>query len=211
MVIYFPVTALVTLFANILQNPQDTRSRSDLKLMNLVVNFLSMLSSDERNGSVKRMLNVCAEFERIAKNVTDKADREHASRRKRKQGDSEQDAEIEATANEILTPAYRAAQSPPQTNNASTPGQIPNADAYNPDFHGFNEVSVGLHDVKVFFTNISSPSPSPPTSPTPPSTTPPWPNSAPLPSPPKCSNNTVASPSAPPLPTWTPASAAWAV
>ncbi|KAF2020461.1 hypothetical protein BU24DRAFT_403570 [Aaosphaeria arxii CBS 175.79] len=139
MVIYFPVTALVTLFANILQNPSDTRSRSDLKLMNLVVNFLSMLSSDERNGSVKRMLSVCSEFERIAKIVLDKADRDHASRRKRKQGDSEQDAEIEATANEILTPAYRAAQSPPQTNNPSTPGQVPNADAFNPDFHGFNE------------------------------------------------------------------------
>ncbi|KAF2275811.1 uncharacterized protein EI97DRAFT_442809 [Westerdykella ornata] len=141
MVIYFPVTALVTLFANILQNPQDTRSRSDLKLMNLVVNFLSMLSGDERNGSVKRMLSVCAEFERIAKVVLDKADQEHASRRKRRQGDSEQDAEIEATANEILTPAYRAAQSPPQntTNATNTPAPIPNADAFNPDFHGFNE------------------------------------------------------------------------
>jgi hypothetical protein len=140
MIIYFPVTALVTLFANILQNPQDTRSRSDLKLMNLVVNFLSMLSNDERNGSVKRMLNVCAEFERIARIVLDKAERENASRRKRKQGDSEQDAEIEATANEILTPAYRAAQSPPQQSNAATPGQVPNADAFNPDFQGFDEV-----------------------------------------------------------------------
>jgi hypothetical protein len=144
MVIYFPVTALVTLFANILQNPQDTRSRSDLKLMNLVVNFLSMLSGDERNGSVKRMLHVCAEFERIAKIALDKADRENASRRKRKQGDSEQDAEIEATANEILTPAYRAAQSPPQQSNSGTPGRIPNADAFNPDFHGFNEVRDAL-------------------------------------------------------------------
>ncbi|KAF2648661.1 fungal-specific transcription factor domain-containing protein [Lophiostoma macrostomum CBS 122681] len=139
MVIYFPVTSLVTLFANILQNPTDTRSRSDLKLMNLVVNFLSMLSSDERNGSVKRMLSVCSEFERIAKIVLDKTDKESASKRKRKQGDSEQDAEIEATANEILTPAYRAAQSPPQASNHGTPAPIPNADAWNPDFHGFNE------------------------------------------------------------------------
>jgi hypothetical protein len=149
MVIYFPVTALVTLFANILQNPGDTRSRSDLKLMNLVVNFLSMLGSDERNSSIKRMLNVCAEFERIARGVLDKADRENSARRKRKQGDSEQDAEIEATANEILTPAYRAAQSPPQPANATTPGQIPNADAFNPDFHGFNEVSTCLLQSRV--------------------------------------------------------------
>lgn len=153
MIIYFPVTALVTLFANILQNPSDTRSRSDLKLMNLVVNFLSQLSSDERNGSVKRMLSVCAEFERIAKIVLDKADRESASRRKRKQGDSEQDAEIEATANEILTPAFRAAQSPPSHTNASTPQPIPNADAWNPDFHGFNEVRYDYLEFEVVVAN----------------------------------------------------------
>ena len=52
--------------------------------MNLVVNFLTMLASDEENGSVKRMLGVCSEFERIAKVVLDKADRESNSKRKRK-------------------------------------------------------------------------------------------------------------------------------
>jgi hypothetical protein len=52
--------------------------------MNLVVNFLSMLVSDEENGSVKRMLGICAEFERIAKVVLDKAEKESHSRRKRK-------------------------------------------------------------------------------------------------------------------------------
>ncbi|KAF2794852.1 hypothetical protein K505DRAFT_360744 [Melanomma pulvis-pyrius CBS 109.77] len=137
LVIYFPVTALVTLFANILQNPQDSRSRSDLKLMKLVVNFLNMLSNDQSNGSVKRMLSVCAEFERIANIVLDKADKEHASRRKRKQGDSEQDAEIEATANEILNP-YRNPQSPPQRSNAGTPAPMP-PNILNPDFQGFSE------------------------------------------------------------------------
>jgi hypothetical protein len=137
LVIYFPVTALVTLFANILQNPQDGRSRSDLKLMKLVVNFLNMLSNDQSNGSVKRMLSVCAEFERIANIVLDKADKEHASRRKRKQGDSEQDAEIEATANEILNP-YRNPQSPPQGSQAGTPAPLP-PNILNPDFQGFSE------------------------------------------------------------------------
>lgn len=143
LVIYFPVTALVTLFANVLQNPQDPRSRSDVKLMNLVVKFLSMLDNDQGNGSVKRMLSVCEEFERIAKIVLDKADRENASRRKRKMGDSEQDAEIEATANEILTPAYRAATSPAQTANAPTPtpASAPDPNVYNPDFNNFSEVS----------------------------------------------------------------------
>jgi len=84
LILYFPVSALVTLFANILQNPQDPRARADVKLMNLVVNFLTMLASEEENGSVKRMLGVCAEFERIAKVVLDKADRDTNSKRKRK-------------------------------------------------------------------------------------------------------------------------------
>jgi hypothetical protein len=52
--------------------------------MNLVVNFLSMLNEDEENGGVKRMLGVCSEFERIAKVVLDKAEKETSSRRKRK-------------------------------------------------------------------------------------------------------------------------------
>lgn len=43
-----------------------------------------MLVSDESNGSVKRMLGVCAEFERIAKVVLDKAEKESHSKRKRK-------------------------------------------------------------------------------------------------------------------------------
>lgn len=137
LIIYFPVTALVTLFANILQNHQDTRSRSDLKLMKLVVSFLSMLSNDASNSSVKRMLSICAEFERIATSVLDKADRDHASRRKRKQGDSEQDAEIEATANEILSTG-RNPQSPP-ANQVRTPQNQPQEMIFNPDFHGFNE------------------------------------------------------------------------
>ena len=142
LIIYFPVTALVTLFANILQNPQDTRSRSDLKLMKLVVSFLSLLKNEQGNGSVKRMLSVCTEFERIAAIVLDKTDREHASRRKRKQGDSEQDAEIAATEREILS-QNRGPQSSPSQNTSPQPAQQDMI--FNPDFHGFNEVRALLY------------------------------------------------------------------
>jgi len=74
----------MTLFGNILQNPQDPRARSDVRLMNLVVTFLSMLGAEDENAGVKRMLGVCSEFERIAKAVLDKADKETNTRRKRK-------------------------------------------------------------------------------------------------------------------------------
>lgn len=46
-----------------------------------------MLGTEEENGGVKRMLGVCSEFERIAKVVLDKAEKETSSRRKRKSGD----------------------------------------------------------------------------------------------------------------------------
>ncbi|PWY91060.1 fungal-specific transcription factor domain protein [Aspergillus heteromorphus CBS 117.55] len=84
LILYYPVSSLVTLFANILQNPNDARARSDVKLMNVVVNFLSTLVSDESNGSVKRMLSLCGEFERIAQVVLDKAERDSHSKKKRK-------------------------------------------------------------------------------------------------------------------------------
>lgn len=89
LILYYPVSALVTLFANILQNPNDTRARSDVKLMNVVVNFLSTLVSDESNGSIRRMLGLCGEFERIARVVIDKAEKDSHSKKKRKTGQDE--------------------------------------------------------------------------------------------------------------------------
>lgn len=155
LIIYFPVTALVTLFANILQNPQDTRSRSDLKLMKLVVSFLSLIKNEQGNGSVKRMLSVCTEFERIAAIVLDKTDREHASRRKRKQGDSEQDAEIAATERELLNQNRNGPQSPPTQGTSPQPNQ-PQEMIFNPDFHGFNEVRLTSSTFSDLYTNVFS-------------------------------------------------------
>ncbi|KAI9049455.1 hypothetical protein LZ554_006487 [Drepanopeziza brunnea f. sp. 'monogermtubi'] len=107
LILYFPVSALVTLFGNILQNPHDPRARSDVRLMNVVVSFLSMLGTEEENGGVKRMLGVCSEFERIAKVVLDKAERDGSSKRKRKSNGEQ----------------VGKARSAPQTNNNSP--QIP--------------------------------------------------------------------------------------
>jgi hypothetical protein len=96
MILYFPVSALVTLFGNILQNPLDPRAKSDTRLMNIVVTFLSMLGQEAEQGGVHRMLGICAEFERIAKAVIDKAEKEQSSRRKRKNQDSASKASTNA-------------------------------------------------------------------------------------------------------------------
>jgi hypothetical protein len=115
------VSALVTLFANVLQNPQDSRARSDLKLMNHVVTFLSVLCADDENSSVRRMLSVCAEFERIAKIVLDKTDKENHSRRKRKQTENKDDKNTPKIAKTSL-PSQQNALTP----QPAEPGNIPN-------------------------------------------------------------------------------------
>lgn len=134
MILYYPVSALVTLFANILQNPTDARTRSDIKLMDLVVNFLSMLVTDESNGSVKRMLSVCGEFERIAKVALEKAEKEAHSRRKRKVSSSDNKAPV---GHEAGVPKSHVAPSPNADTSTPPPSALNNAaNAFNQAMNG---------------------------------------------------------------------------
>lgn len=61
--------------------------------MSSVVSFLTMLERDvsEANGNVRRMLSVCAEFERIARVALDRSEREIRGRGKRKQTERERE------------------------------------------------------------------------------------------------------------------------
>lgn len=99
-----------------------------------------MLEHDvqEQNGNVRRMLQVCAEFERIAKVVLDKAEREMRGRGKRKQAerDRERDrqngtisAELEdgKTLEQIqieTQAAYRKPVQTPSLQSASVAGSV---------------------------------------------------------------------------------------
>ncbi|KAG5913973.1 hypothetical protein E4U53_004742 [Claviceps sorghi] len=78
----------MTLFSNILQNPLDPHAKSDTRLMDLVVTFLSMLGQEAEQGGVHRMLAICSEFCRISKVVIERAEKEQSSRRKRKPMDA---------------------------------------------------------------------------------------------------------------------------
>jgi len=71
-VLYFPVSALLTLFANVIHSPTDSRARSDLRLMKAFVEFLAKLQHEE-SGEIRRIFKVCSEFERIARDAIAKA------------------------------------------------------------------------------------------------------------------------------------------
>jgi hypothetical protein len=72
--------------------------------MNLVVGFLSLLGAEEENGGVKRMLGVCSEFERIAKVVLDKSEKDTSSRRKRKTHEDQAEKVAQSTKSVIVVP-----------------------------------------------------------------------------------------------------------
>ncbi|KAI8657583.1 Zn(2)-C6 fungal-type domain-containing protein [Fusarium keratoplasticum] len=125
LILYFPVSALVTLFGNILQNPLDPRAKSDTRLMNMVVTFLSMLGQEAEQGGVHRMLGICSEFERIAKAVIEKAEKEQSSRRKRKNQDT--------TSRSSPNPSAASAKATPVPGSSTqTPRQATAAEATPP-------------------------------------------------------------------------------
>ncbi|KAK2021828.1 fungal-specific transcription factor domain-containing protein [Colletotrichum zoysiae] len=134
LILYFPVSALMTLFGNILQNPMDPRAKSDTRLMNLVVNYLSMLGQEAETGGVHRMLGVCSEFERIAKLVIEKAEREQSSRRKRKSDAAPKTTSSPAATTHTPRPTAVTTPTPHNMHVATTPsvtnGQL------SPDFNG---------------------------------------------------------------------------
>lgn len=125
----------MTLFTNVLQNPQDARTRSDIRLMHQVVSFLSSIAVEEETGGVKRMLEVCVEFERIAKIVVDKSDKETHSRRKRKNPyDEEQDEG--AKRNKSASPRASEKTSTPQATPQSVHTPAPTTNGFTPGFSG---------------------------------------------------------------------------
>lgn len=79
-ILYYPITALVTLFANVLQNPLDQRGMSDVQLMQDVVDWLATLSDDESGGYVDNMKRLCSQFERISRVAIAKAQAESVAR-----------------------------------------------------------------------------------------------------------------------------------
>jgi hypothetical protein len=153
---YYPVSALVTLFANILQNPQDPRARSDLRLMNVVVEFLQTVqkedeseSAKQNHSSIQRMLTVCDEFHRISQLVLDKAEKESVTRRKRKNDELRQPPQQQQPRSANSNGSYSTIPpSTPPTASVSPPTSILN--------HEMNAQVCSLFPLCLAKTNKSS-------------------------------------------------------
>ncbi|KAF3921039.1 hypothetical protein AA313_de0202068 [Arthrobotrys entomopaga] len=85
LVFYYPVTALITLFANVLQNPQDANAKTDLKLMGVVIEFLNKIDEEERQRcGFEKLIYITQEFVRLAHAAIERAEKQALMRRKRK-------------------------------------------------------------------------------------------------------------------------------
>lgn len=163
MVLYFPVSALVTLFGNILQNPLDPRARSDTRLLAMVVQFLSALGQEVETGGVHRMLGICSEFERISKVMIEKAEKDNAGRRKRKNAESSQATKPSGSSVNASAPGKSPAPSSGQTGSSSaqTP-RPPTASANTPTPRQNNDhLSPPSRNEAQEFSPMSNASPSP--------------------------------------------------
>jgi hypothetical protein len=69
----YVVMSFLALCANIYQNPEDPKAKLDLKLMKVVTNVLSVLRNDETGDTAHHILDICAEFERLAQRTVKNA------------------------------------------------------------------------------------------------------------------------------------------
>src|SRR3954454_4285975 len=81
----YVVVSFLALCANIYQNPEDPKAKLDLKLMKIVTNFLSLLRNDETGEAAHHILDICAEFERLAQRAVKYAQEKQPSDRAYKQ------------------------------------------------------------------------------------------------------------------------------
>jgi hypothetical protein len=129
LIIYYPVSALVTLFANLLQNPQDARARADIGLMSTVEQFLRIMAKEDTQGNLLRMVVVVSEFIRIAGIVLERADKESHGRRRKKpaqaNGMSAQDTQFKQP-DSIAATLARGQANPPSAGSSNLATETPN-------------------------------------------------------------------------------------
>lgn len=104
---YYPLSACLILFSNLLQHPLDPQAQSDLRLMNNVTSFLSnfsdILHSEEE---VNPIVPIFLEINRIAADYVDTARRRSSKNSKRSRGQSSHTAESPSDSDESSDELY---------------------------------------------------------------------------------------------------------
>lgn len=72
MILYYPLSSFLTLFANILHNPQDPHVTSDLELMTFVANFLAPMVTDASPFTISASIQLLRELEKVAMRLVEK-------------------------------------------------------------------------------------------------------------------------------------------
>ena len=60
--LWFPVSALVTLYTKIMQHPRDPKNRSDLRLMEAVIAFLAVDKQPDESKGVQGLIDLCSDL-----------------------------------------------------------------------------------------------------------------------------------------------------
>ena len=139
MAIYYPLSATLTLFANILQNPQSTEAFADIDLMGVVTAYLNQLAQIHQH--LEGMVRVFAELNHIAGLVVRDAQMTQLSELKRQTeeaADSDRPGVSSTSsrgrpAHDVASPHGSDDAIPPATNYFD-PSQVYAADAFFMDF-----------------------------------------------------------------------------
>ena len=83
MVLYFPLSSFLLLFANLLQNPRDSYIASDLKLMELVTSFLKPSTVPLSPFSTPASIQMFYQLYKIAVKFVEKSNMQERKKTKR--------------------------------------------------------------------------------------------------------------------------------
>lgn len=91
---YYPLSASLSLFANLIRNPEDQNASGDLSLMQLVLGFLSKVMTSDKSIAASRTFCIFQELHRTAAAHVSKAVAQALPREKRKRVSDEQSDQI---------------------------------------------------------------------------------------------------------------------
>ncbi|PQE22827.1 fungal specific transcription factor domain protein [Rutstroemia sp. NJR-2017a BBW] len=105
---YYPLSACLILFSNLLQHPLDPQAQSDLRLMNKVTSFLSSFSDDQASEDLNPIIPIFLEINRVAADYVVKARKKPSKNSKRSRGESFNTAESSSGSDESSDELYES-------------------------------------------------------------------------------------------------------